>query len=552
MEAQPPQQQQQQQQPIAVQPPQQQQPIAVQPPQPPQPQQPQPPQQPIAVQPPQPPPQPIIEPKKIGEGAYGCAFKPGINCKGQTDTDQRYITKLQSSNITTRNELEISRKIQSINNYDDHFAPIIENCPIQIGEIETKEIDNCKAIKDKTNLDINKVKYVGDYLLSRYLFKMLMSYPEKFLEIFLETHRVLLDSLKKLNEAGIIHNDIKDDNIICRVEDGRPIIIDFGLSIDNEFMKLPSSPVALPTFPIGTTPQIPSISKLNMFYFKYDTDYDIWSIEIIILNYMLDVLNSNWLASNITEQQVNEILTKIDQNNEKEKMAGSRLQELVKPQQQQNNEKQWRIIKARLETENNPLIDKIYELYGYTWRTQLIKKEEINKIVNDYTESLLKKSFIKRIPQEKIQEFKTKLSNYLLSFENKTWENLLNELIKYRESWDNYALSIVYLKLLIIININPTDNALPGSQENKQKIIEYEELLHKNILALPNERKKPEETKEEIKKVLQTIPKFEFKGIFSSINNIIASIKKQRDLLLGIAREQKESYKKEKEIYSSK
>ena len=75
-------------------------------------------------------------------------------------------------------------------------------------------------------------------------------------------------------------------------------------------------------------------------------------------------------------------------------MAGSRLQELVKPQQQQNNEKQWRIIKARLETENNPLIDKIYELYGYTWRTQLIKKEEINKIVNDYTESLLKKSFI--------------------------------------------------------------------------------------------------------------------------------------------------------------
>lgn len=455
------------------------------------------------------------QPKIIGEGTYGCVFRPGINCKGKTDSDPKYISKLQSNKETTKNELDISAKIRQIVNYEENFAPIIENCPIKIGQIETREIDNCKSIKD-TNLEIDKIQYVGRDTLSKYLFKMLKQHSKKFLELFLETHQVLLESLKKLNQVGIIHNDIKENNIMCRELDGRPILIDFGLSIDKSFMILP---------PTGSQQDSKTISKLYTYFFKYDTSYEVWCIDIIMLNYMLDILNSDWLNSKITKEQLDKI-KQID--------PSSQLDSFIN--------KKWYDLIYKLEDNNNILVYKIYDLYGYNWRTKTIKKDEITKIINSYIENFSKHSFVKSKPsiQQMLQQYKVKLSEYFIKFENQTWENLFNELVKFKETWDNYALSIVYLKMLNIMNLSK-------NEDQEQKISEYEKLLLTVIFSLPNERKKPEETKELIKQVLKTIPKKQMKNVLNIINENISD---QKNVLLKIARDQKETNRQERIVYS--
>ena len=36
----------------------------------------------------------------IGQGSYGCVFKPGINCKGKTNSSENYISKIQIDKLT--------------------------------------------------------------------------------------------------------------------------------------------------------------------------------------------------------------------------------------------------------------------------------------------------------------------------------------------------------------------------------------------------------------------------------------------------------------------
>jgi len=59
----------------------------------------------------------------INQGSYGCIFRPGLNCKGKT-MNKKYITKVQKSANTSQKETKLGKKIKTIENYDDYFAPI--------------------------------------------------------------------------------------------------------------------------------------------------------------------------------------------------------------------------------------------------------------------------------------------------------------------------------------------------------------------------------------------------------------------------------------------
>ena len=42
------------------------------------------------------------------EGAFGCVFRPGINCLGKTE-EMKYITKIQMDENTSENEINIGK-----------------------------------------------------------------------------------------------------------------------------------------------------------------------------------------------------------------------------------------------------------------------------------------------------------------------------------------------------------------------------------------------------------------------------------------------------------
>jgi len=381
--------------------------------------------------------QQITESALIGQGSYGCVFKPNINNKGKTESNSEYISKLQLSGDTLENEINIGKKIQSITDYEEYFSPILEKYPIELKQIEKEqpELSDCEVtndLKDDTTIFLDKIKYVGKNSLQNYLSIMKKGEPKKFVELFLETNIILLESLEKLNKIGIIHNDLKEDNIICRNDDGRPILIDFGLSMDNEFMFLPNNNSILNIFTQNTnTEKTPEknteekSSQLNKYFFKYEPSYEIWCIDIVIINYILNVLKKEEISSPI---KINVII-----------------EDYIK---------------------KNKIFEKKEEQQEH-----LFNEEEKNKFRDD-----LKKEFE--------------------IYNSETSENLLETLLTYQKTWDNYALSIIYLRLLKI-----HEEDLRKQIANKYD--EYTNILKSIILSKPSERKLPEETKQNILQVLQ-------------------------------------------------
>ena len=437
-------------------------------------------------------------PKIIASGSYGCVFRPGINCEGKSTEDTRFVSKLQSSKVVSQNEINIGKLLQKLANYEEYFSPIIENCPIGLGEIETKEVENCEPIKKstETNIVINKIKYEGGNTLAKYLIIMLKENPVKFSELFLETHITLLESLKKLRELEVIHNDIKENNIICRDGDGRPIIIDFGISMEKKCMRLPEG--LLESFTKGEGGEEPIL--LYEYFYNYDDSYNIWCIDIIILNYMLNKLNEGWLSSQIKQSDINELLINVKEED----------RDIVNKMFSTYLEKSWsELIKSLKENGEHGWLEKIYVKYGYKWRTLQVTETEINDIIDSYIRN--NSIFKTVISLEEANIYKTVLKAYFKRFtEGGTWADVFNDVTTFWYSWDIFALSLTYLQILKLLNIN----------EN-EKMIEYEKVLKNYILSSPNERTAIEELENNLKKVLKTVPKTVFQKLKDMISKSV-------------------------------
>jgi hypothetical protein len=224
--------------------------------------------------------------KKISEGAYGCIFKPGYQCNGKVITSDKYITKIQRKAETSNKEATISELVRKINHYEDFFSPIIEApCTIDLATIEDDEIKTCGFIADqrKSSYESNKIKYVGKRTLSEQLAHLFKKKPQNIFKHIFETHLYLLDGFKLLRDAGIIHFDVKENNIVCKDKTSVPIIIDFGLSI--EVAKLPDE-------------------NYKYAFFTYGPDYGPWCIDIVFLTYMANKLGEGWQDITIDQKSL--------------------------------------------------------------------------------------------------------------------------------------------------------------------------------------------------------------------------------------------------------
>jgi len=219
----------------------------------------------------------------LGQGTFGCTFKT---------KDEKFITKIQEKEETSKNETLIGRKIMTIKNYDNYFAPILQTENIDIKLLDDDEVDKCEIIhnnKDsETKYESEKIKYIGKDTLSKYYLKIISN--KKFINVFIENHISLLEALEKLISAQIIHYDLKENNVMIQDTDKRPIIIDFGLSID------------------VTKP-------MENFFYSYYTEYAPWCIDIIFLSYMVNKVGKEWQTQLIRSNNIKQILDEFFKNN---------------------------------------------------------------------------------------------------------------------------------------------------------------------------------------------------------------------------------------------
>ena len=218
--------------------------------------------------------------KLIGQGVYGCIYKPGIDCYAKYNNYNQLVTKIQILNFSSKNEISISKYIiDNINKYNTYFSVVLKNCPIDFSTLYNSsenhniDLEKCNILekykkkynekynyfnfiqKNNPNNNPNNNKLILTYskfingltfhkyfiTLSRKLDQNIIS-DKQYLNIFILYLKRCLFSINLLSQYKIIHNDLHHHNIMIKYYKNysKPIIIDFGEAfiLNNDYLKI--------------------------------------------------------------------------------------------------------------------------------------------------------------------------------------------------------------------------------------------------------------------------------------------------------------------------
>jgi hypothetical protein len=102
--------------------------------------------------------------------------------------------------------------------------------------------------------------------------------------------------------------------------------------------------------------------------------------------------------------------------------------------------------------------------------------------------------------------------SFLEKFINKKVDEIISGIILYFKSWDNYALSILYLEIIIKIYKSIAN-------KNNKFILNFMKLLLKNISFHPEKRLSLKNTRREFNQIINNISSNELKEIIDALSN---------------------------------
>jgi len=222
----------------------------------------------------------------ISEGTYGCAFKKEEPKNKKT----KIVVKIQKYNNEAKREDEIGSMIKKIPKYQLYFAPILKSNIVTIGEVNDEEIKKCTIVTNEQNIKekyvTNRIKYVGKNTLGSHIVNIFEQKPKQFMRTFFGSYFDMLYTLNLLNKNGIIHFDLKENNVMYDEQHDRPVLIDFGLSIITKYL----------------TPD-----KYSDFFFTYGYDYPPWCFEISVISYAIEEYGTTFDKELLTAEQVEKL-----------------------------------------------------------------------------------------------------------------------------------------------------------------------------------------------------------------------------------------------------
>jgi len=171
----------------------------------------------------------------IGEGNFGCIHKPSLKCNESDVNYNNKISKILTS-IDANVEVRKFKKIAKIDKNKDFYLGEPHRCYPAETEENIKSIEKCKngkklvetlklyslLIMEDGGLDLEKY---GKVLKKREPNK---ENREKMELFWIEAHRILLGIREFLNH-GLVHRDVKPQNIVYNEESNRLNFIDFGI-----------------------------------------------------------------------------------------------------------------------------------------------------------------------------------------------------------------------------------------------------------------------------------------------------------------------------------
>jgi len=355
----------------------------------------------------------------LNQGAYGCIIRPSIKCSGQVGSDQ-YVTKIQKKKDTANREVQIGAMISNIPSFTHFFAPVLESCDVTIGTVNSEEIKECEFISKDPAIKYatNKIKYVGKYNITEYLLSVFQNKPQRFFFELLRTYKATLVGVTKLNQSGIIHFDLKDNNIMVRDRDNEPIIIDFGLSITKQLTHREA-------------------------FFTYGPDYAPWCFDVCLATYAVN------------------------------KAAGI------------------------ADTNNAPLLANALPANALPPNASI---NTLLEVINQFFKE--NPAMNELLTMSERDEYKKLLTAYVGKYENKPWAAIINELCANQNSWDNYALAVIYLNIMDNMELSEVIKVSPI-------VSEFREFLKGVVMAEPLKRADASTTKMVFEKMFSRISRGE-------------------------------------------
>lgn len=329
---------------------------------------------------------PFYMSKLLSQGAFGCVYYPGIKCDGKTDSRKNMVTKLQKQDFNASNEINIGKLIRKIPNYRLFYLPVIRSCPVSLREVDSSVISECKIVStnDKLKYVLMEIPYVSHSPFFDILSDVSVGKKRLVLSMT-ESFRFLLDAIGYLLDDGIVHFDIKGENILYNTLSNEPQLIDFGISIP-----------------------IDEINDKNIknYFYVYAPEYYVWPLEVHIINFLLYETKSG-----LTSENASSI--------------------------------------AKLYTKSNSALN----IFSPNFRKLYL--EDCKKVIERYT--------------------------------GKPRKETITKLIKMYKTWDNYSLSVMYLKSFKYLFAE-------GFHRNPM-IIHFSQILLLNISPDFDKRLSVEETK---------------------------------------------------------
>jgi hypothetical protein len=133
----------------------------------------------------------------------------------------------------------------------------------------------------------------------------------------------------------------------------------------------------------------------------------------------------------------------------------------------------------------------------------------IETIINDF---LTHNEILKTFGEEIVSSYKKEALNYFKKYVNQSYEFILNDICQYSYTWDNYALSILYLRILI---------GLHRSVKIKNKfIILFMKLLVSNIHLNPIKRFNVDISLQKFDSLLNILTPKDYKDLITAIEII--------------------------------
>ena len=404
----------------------------------------------------------------ISQGSYGCIFRPGFTCKG-SPTKKGYITKIQKIASTSKKETKLGKKIKKIDNYKDYFAPILKTCEVSLAKMEEDKLKKCEFINEDDTMEYesNKLRYVGKDTLSKYILNTVDRNPKQLIRILVDTYKNLLVGFDKLNAAGIVHMDVKENNIMIDDNTKNPIIIDFGLSSE-----------------------ITDLNKNNYkdTFFVYGPDYGPWCIDICMLTYMANELES----------------------------------EIIPPG-----------MLGFLDYEEKKAVK---------WQDGMVTKEKISKVITDF---IKKNTVMTDLLSEKQRgEYNKKLHDYFNGFIGKKWAEVAESLLENVSTWDSYALSATYLQIIEVLELKNTNMDLP-------KWRSYKKILEDIILSRPDERDNSSKIIEKVNTIFTNVSSSENKKLMKLLDGVLLSKEKKNMIKKNILTTMQNNLQRETNVYEA-